>query len=199
MAKPFLDIVAFSLIPLIIFQGYKQFADGKSETKETLYTGFGTRDTHAVISNMRWGLDGWIYATHGYSGSGDVRNGDGSKGFGGVGSGVVRFKPDGSAFEQYSSKGGNTWGLQITGDNRVMWTQPTSGELLMHTILPEYALARGSMGKIPSYKVVEPAPKSFPLIGWEQLAYVQIDWVGSFTAAAGTVAPHKARQWSPCP
>ena len=27
LAKPFLDIVAFSLVPLIIFQGYKQFAD----------------------------------------------------------------------------------------------------------------------------------------------------------------------------
>lgn len=161
--------------------------DGKADKVEKLYTNLGTGDTHAVINNPRWGWDGWIYATHGYSGTGDVRNGDGSKGFGGVGSGVVRFKPDGSAFEQYSSKGGNTWGLQITGDNRVMWTQPTSGELLMHTILPEYALARGSVGRIPSYKVVEPSPKSFPLLTWEQLAYVQIDWVGSFTAAAGTV------------
>jgi MATE family multidrug resistance protein len=27
MAKPYLDIVAFSLVPLIIFQAYKQFAD----------------------------------------------------------------------------------------------------------------------------------------------------------------------------
>lgn len=161
--------------------------DGKADKVETLYTKLGTGDTHAVINNPRWGWDGWIYATHGYSGTGDVRNGDGSKGFGGVGSGVVRFKPDGSAFEQYSSKGGNTWGLQITGDNRVMWTQPTSGELLMHTVLPEYALSRGSIGKVPSYKVVEPSPKAHPLIEWEQLAYVQIDWVGSFTAAAGTV------------
>jgi putative membrane-bound dehydrogenase-like protein len=161
--------------------------DDKADKVEKLYTNLGTGDTHAVINNPRWGWDGWIYATHGYSGTPDVRSGDGSKGFGGVGSGVVRFKPDGSAFEQYSSKGGNTWGLQITGDNRVMWTQPTSGELLMHTILPEYALARGSVGRVPSYKVVEPSPKSFPLLTFEQLAYVQIDWVGSFTAAAGTV------------
>ncbi len=161
--------------------------DGKADKVEKLYTNLGTNDTHAVINNPRWGWDGWIYATHGYSSSPDVRNGDGSKGFGGIGSGVVRFKPDGSAFEQYSSKGGNTWGLQITGDNRVMWTQPTSGQLLMHTILPEYALARGSVGRVASYHVVEPSPKAFPLMSWEQLAYVQIDWVGSFTAAAGTV------------
>ncbi len=80
-----------------------------------------------------------------------------------IGSGVVRFKPDGSAIEQYSSKGGNTWGLEITGDNRVMWTQPTSGQLLMQTVLPEYALARGKIGNTTSFHVVEPSPKSFPL------------------------------------
>jgi MATE family multidrug resistance protein len=33
MAKPYLDIVAFSLVPLIIFQAYKQFADGNQILK----------------------------------------------------------------------------------------------------------------------------------------------------------------------
>ena len=37
LAKPYLDIVAFSLIPLIMFQGYKQFADGMSETKYSMW------------------------------------------------------------------------------------------------------------------------------------------------------------------
>ncbi len=161
--------------------------DGKCDKVEKLYTGLGTSDTHAVINNPRWGWDGWIYATHGYSASPKVTNGDGSKNFGGIGSGVVRFKPDGSAIEQYSSKGGNTWGLTITGDNRVMWTQPTSSQLLMQTLLPEGALARGKVGKTASFNVVEPSRKAYPLMTWEQLAYVQIDLVGSFTAAAGTV------------
>ncbi|MEK0450918.1 MAG: hypothetical protein RL088_3186 [Verrucomicrobiota bacterium] len=160
--------------------------DGKADKVETLYSGLGTGDTHAVINNPRWGWDGWIYATHGYSASGNVKNAKGEK-QPNIGSGVVRFRPDGSAIEQYSSKGGNTWGLQITADNRVMWTQPTSGQLLMHTVLPEYALARGKIGKTASYNVVEPSGKTFPLVPWEQLAYVQIDWVGSFTASAGTV------------
>jgi putative membrane-bound dehydrogenase-like protein len=160
--------------------------DGKADKIEKLYTGLGTGDTHAVINNPRWGWDGWIYATHGYSASNRVMNAKGET-MPAIGSGVVRFKPDGSAIEQYSSKGGNTWGLQVTADNRVMWTQPTSGELLMHTVLPEYALARGKVGKQASYKVVEPSKKTFPALTWEQMAYVQIDWVGSFTAAAGTV------------
>jgi MATE family multidrug resistance protein len=37
LAKPYLDWVAFSLVPLIIYQGYKQFADGLSLTKYSMY------------------------------------------------------------------------------------------------------------------------------------------------------------------
>src|SRR5690606_32257039 len=37
MAKPFLDVVALSLIPLVIYQGFKQFADGKSQTKYSMH------------------------------------------------------------------------------------------------------------------------------------------------------------------
>ena len=159
--------------------------DGKARKVEKLYTGLGIRDTHAVINNPRWGWDGWIYATHGYSSSEHVMNGAGTKDFGTIGAGVVRFKADGSKIEQYSSKGGNTWGLQITADNRVMWTQPTSGQLLMHTLLPESTLARGKIGNTTSFKVVINSDKVYPLMAWDLLPYVQIDWVGSFTAAAG--------------
>jgi putative membrane-bound dehydrogenase-like protein len=160
--------------------------DGKADKVEKLYGNLGTGDTHAVINNPRWGWDGWIYATHGYSGSGNVVNAKGEK-MPNIGSGVIRFKPDGTWIEQYSSKGGNTWGLQITDDNRVMWTQPTSGTILEHVVVPEYALARGKWANTPSFNVVIGSPKSYPLIPWEQLAYVQIDLVGSFTATAGTV------------
>jgi uncharacterized protein len=55
--------------------------DGVADRRTKLYTGLGTFDTHAVINNLRWGLDGWIYATHGYS-TGTVTSPDGSKTFG---------------------------------------------------------------------------------------------------------------------
>ncbi len=74
--------------------------DEVADKRTKLYTGLGIFDTHAVINNLRWGLDGWIYATHGYS-TGMVTSPDGKKEFGRDGSGVVRFKPDGTAFEQY--------------------------------------------------------------------------------------------------
>ncbi|SCY70283.1 multidrug resistance protein, MATE family [Flavobacterium anhuiense] len=37
LAKPYLGWVAFSLIPLVMYQGYKQFADGMSLTKYSMY------------------------------------------------------------------------------------------------------------------------------------------------------------------
>lgn len=158
--------------------------DDKAEKVEKLYTGLGTFDTHAVINNLRWGFDGWIYATHGYS-AGMVTSADGSKNFGRINSGVVRFKPDGSAFEQYSSKGGNTWGLDIAWDNEVFFTQPTSGDLLNHVVLPEYVLARGKSGNTASFHPIIRGRRSNPVIKHENLAYVQIDVVGGFTASAG--------------
>ncbi len=37
LAIPYLEIVAFSMIPLMLFQGFKQFADGLSQTKYAMY------------------------------------------------------------------------------------------------------------------------------------------------------------------
>lgn len=37
LAIPYLEIVAFSMIPLMLFQGFKQFADGLSETRYAMY------------------------------------------------------------------------------------------------------------------------------------------------------------------
>lgn len=165
---------------------YLEDTDGDevADKRTKLYTGLGTGDTHAVINNLRWGLDGWIYATHGYS-AGHVTSPEGDKDFGTDGSGVVRFKPDGSAFEQYSSKGGNTWGLDITWDGQVFWTQPTSGTVFFHTVLPEYVLAKGKIPGTNSYKGLITGQKTYPAMSWPEQAYVQIDLVGQFTAAAG--------------
>ncbi len=158
--------------------------DDVADKRSKLYTGLGTGDTHAVINNLRWGLDGWVYATHGYS-SGHVTSPDGTKDFGVDGAGVVRFKPDGSAFEQYASRGGNTWGLNITWDGNVFYTQPTSGNHFIHVVLPETVLAKGKLPGVMGTNGMLPREPSYPSMHYEQQAYVQIDQVGSFTAAAG--------------
>jgi putative membrane-bound dehydrogenase-like protein len=162
--------------------------DEVADKRTKLYSGLGAGDTHAVINNLRWGLDGWVYATHGYS-AGNVTALHGADGKPQapvrIGSGVVRFKPDGSRIEQFASRGGNTWGLDMTWDGQCFWTQPTSGTVFFHTVLPEPILAKGKMPGINSWHGMVSRQRTFPLMRWEQQAYVQIDQVGSFTAAAG--------------
>ena len=158
--------------------------DDVADKRTKLYTGLGINDTHAVINNLRWSRDGWIYATHGYS-RGEVTTGDGKTKLGPITSGVVRFRPDGSAFEQYSSRNGNTWGLDLTWDGQVFWTQPTSGTVFFHTVLPEAILAKGKIPGTTSWKGMITNQSTFPAMTWPEQAYAQIDQVGRFTAAAG--------------
>lgn len=159
--------------------------DDTADKRTKLYTGLGTYDTHAVINNLRWGLDGWIYATHGYSAGEVDALGDDVEEKVKIGSGVVRFKADGSEIEMYSSKGGNTWGLCMTSDGQCFWTQPTSGTVLFHTVLPEHILAKGKVAGTSGFQGMVSGERTFPLMTWEQAAYRQIDFVGSYTAASG--------------
>lgn len=52
LAKPFLTWVAFSLVPLIIYQGYKQFADGLSMTKISMYAIIMANILHVIINYL---------------------------------------------------------------------------------------------------------------------------------------------------
>ena len=68
LAKPFLDLVAFSLIPLIIFQGYKQFADGKSATKYGMWANLICNVVHLLLNIVLiYGF--WIFPKMGMLGA----------------------------------------------------------------------------------------------------------------------------------
>lgn len=69
LAKPYLDWVAFSLVPLIIYQGYKQFADGLSMTKYSMYAIIMANIVHVIINY--WLIYGiWIFPKMGILGAG---------------------------------------------------------------------------------------------------------------------------------
>ncbi len=159
--------------------------DGVADKTETLFTGFGTYDTHAVISNFRWGLDGWIYGTQGYSGSQstNVVNTRGQS-FGKIGNGIFRFKADGSAIEQVSSYGGNTWGLDFAWDGELFFSK-ANGPHISHLAISEKFLARGKMPGTTSDKSIEDHQKVFPRYGDARHEYVQVAPVGVFTGASG--------------
>jgi putative membrane-bound dehydrogenase-like protein len=159
--------------------------DDRADRREVLYSGFGYGDTHAVVSNLRWGLDGWIYATQGYSG-GASRHVTGKNGVdhGHIGNGLFRFRPDGSAIEMISAYGSNTWGLDFTWDGELLYTM-ANGSHLRHVVASERALAAGRLGGIESWLDVTDHTRVFPLRSHERPPYQQIDFVGAFTGAAG--------------
>ena len=68
LAKPFVDWVAFSLVPLIIYQGYKQFADGLSMTKVSMYAIVMANILHVIINYcLIYGV--WIFPKMGIIGA----------------------------------------------------------------------------------------------------------------------------------
>lgn len=85
--------------------------DDKADERRVLFEGFKTHDTHAGVSNLRYGFDGWIYATIGYAGFEGVVGGLPVK----FDTGVFRFLPDGSKLEFLGKTTNNTWGLGFTG------------------------------------------------------------------------------------
>jgi MATE family multidrug resistance protein len=50
LAAPYIDWVAFSLIPVVIFQAYKQFADGLSQTKYSMYAIYLANVVHVFFN-----------------------------------------------------------------------------------------------------------------------------------------------------
>jgi MATE family multidrug resistance protein len=69
LATPYIDWVAFSLIPVIIYQGYKQFADGLSKTKYSMYAILMANVVHIFFNYVLiYGV--WIFPKLGILGAG---------------------------------------------------------------------------------------------------------------------------------
>ncbi|MFT5853273.1 MAG: putative membrane-bound dehydrogenase-like protein, partial [Verrucomicrobiales bacterium] len=77
--------------------------DDKADVREVVLSGWGTGDTHAGPSNLRYGLDNRLWGTVGYSAFRDDTHQ--------FGSGVYRFDKDGSKLEFLHQFNNNTWGL----------------------------------------------------------------------------------------
>ena len=68
LASPYIDWVAFSLIPVIVYQGYKQFADGLSKTKYSMYAIFMANVVHIFFNYVLiYGI--WIFPKLGILGA----------------------------------------------------------------------------------------------------------------------------------
>ncbi|MBL9184188.1 MAG: c-type cytochrome [Verrucomicrobiaceae bacterium] len=85
--------------------------DDHADLREVLFGPLGyEKDTHGMCSSFRLGLDGWVYATHGFNNTSNFKAKDGSTLELQSGN-VFRFKPDGSRVEKYTRGQVNPFGL----------------------------------------------------------------------------------------
>lgn len=100
--------IVFSIPNIVRY--YDRDGDGKAEDHEVLYGKVGNLDTHGMAASFTRWIDGWVYATHGFRNTSDIKgkNGQGIK----LNSGnTFRFKADGSAIEQFTWGQVNPFGL----------------------------------------------------------------------------------------
>ena len=150
--------------------------DDKADVREIIMTGWGTYDTHAGPSNLRYGFDNMYWGTVGYSAFNGKVGLDSLK----FGQGVYRFQPDGLKMEYVGATSNNTWGLGFseTFDIFVSTANNTHSAYLG---IPNQITA-GVLGitdqavkKIEGHYAFHPITKNFR----------QVDVFGGFTAAAG--------------
>src|SRR5262249_41658562 len=108
--------------------------------------GFGLEDTHSVTNSLRWGPDGWLYATQGSTVTGHVRvqNAEcrmrnqeagvlsslfiphssfliphSAEAVHSLGQLVWRYHPETHRYEIFAEGGGNAFGLEIDAKGRI--------------------------------------------------------------------------------
>lgn len=175
---------------IVVHSGLTEFlqdtnGDSKADVRTVLFRGWGTTDTHAGPSNLRYGFDNWIWGTVGYSGFEGVVGGKRLR----FGQGIYRFKPDGSALEFVRSSNNNTWGLGISEDN-IIFGSTANNNASMYMPIPNryYEAVRGwSASRL---ETVADSQEFFPITDKVR----QVDWHGRYTAGAGA-ALYTARQF----
>jgi putative heme-binding domain-containing protein len=86
---------------------------GRADKREVFVGPFGVQDTHGMTNSFTWGLDGWIYATHGYANTSTIKGSDGKAITMNSGN-TYRMRPDGSHIEQFTWGQVNPFGLAFS-------------------------------------------------------------------------------------
>ncbi|MDB5155434.1 MAG: dehydrogenase [Mucilaginibacter sp.] len=150
--------------------------DDKADIREKIITGWGTFDTHAGPSNLKYGLDNKIWGTVGYSG---FKGTIGDKKFD-FNQAVYRFTPDGKNLEHLGSTSNNTWGLGFS-ENFDIFISTANNSHSDYLGIPLPYLQRLAMPGMESVKKID---------GHYGMHVVtknlrQVDVHDGFTAAAG--------------
>lgn len=151
--------------------------DDRADIKDTLVRGWGTFDTHAGPSNLRYGFDNKIWGVVGYSGyHGLADNGDSINAY----QGVYHFRPDGKQLEYVGRTSNNTWGLGFSEENDVFISTANNTHSAFLGIPEKYFKGVTGMNN----QGVEKLDGHYGMhVLTNELR--QVDVFGGFTAAAG--------------
>jgi putative membrane-bound dehydrogenase-like protein len=164
---------------IVVHSGKTEFfkeTDGRYVGTD-LFRGWGTGDTHAGPSNLRYGFDNWIWGVVGYSGFNGTVGGKRLR----FGQGIYRFKADGSALEFIRSSNNNTWGLGFTEDNLVFGSTANGNASMFMPIPNRYYEAVGGWSA-SRLETIADSQNFYPITDKVR----QVDWFGKYTAGAGS-------------
>ena len=150
--------------------------DDSADERKVLFTGWGTRDTHAGPSNLHYGFDNWYYGIVGYSGFKGTVGGEDHK----FGQGFYRFKRDGSKLEFLRSTSNNSWGVGFSEEG-LLFGSTANGNPSVYLPIPNryYESVRGWTSSVLGS--IADSARFHPITDKVR----QVDWHGQFTAAAG--------------
>lgn len=144
---------------------------------------FGTYDTHAVMSNLKIGLDNHVWGAVGYSAMyrpGEAPDPDARI----LGRGVFRFKRDGSDLEPVGEFNNNTWGLGIGEDNTIFGSTANNNHAVVVGIPMRFEPSINVAYVQSHYLVRHNSPRQLQ----------QVDFRDGYTAAAGAF-PYNGRRY----
>jgi putative membrane-bound dehydrogenase-like protein len=150
--------------------------DDVADERRVLFTGWHTDDTHAGPSNLRYGLDNWIYGIVGYAGfEGEV----GGERYS-FRQGFYRFRPDPLKMEFLRNTNNNSWGVGFSEEG-ILFGSTANGNPSVHLPIPNryYESVRGwSSTVLPGIAGNAPIEPITDKVR-------QVDYHGHFTAGAG--------------
>ncbi len=151
--------------------------DDKADVRQVLFTGWGTNDTHAGPSNLRYGFDNWVYGIVGYSGFKGEIGGEKHE----FRQGLYRFRPDGSKLEFLRNTNNNSWGVGFSEEG-LLFGSTANGCPSVYLPIPYryYEKVRGlpDPGRLQASPTQTATSRSTEKVR-------QVDYFGGFTAAAG--------------
>ena len=163
--------------------------DDRADVRYVLNDGWGTRDTHAGPSNLRYGHDNRIWGTVGYS-----RIEKSTQGV--FGQGVFRMDADGGEVEPVGLFSNNTWGVGISEDFEIFGSTANNAPAWHVPLWRRYTYDRHDALPSQLAAKIDDFTQFFPITH----KYLQVDAHGRYTAGSGfnlyTARAFPKRYWN---